>query len=97
MAYGIRTGDPRGFNKGRSSKICVASQVRQTPEKAGGPIDRNVVEITMMMKTTVRKPSTIKIDNSYFLKLSENFVTDFSCAKRYKSERKYFKKENADS
>ena len=33
MANGIRTGDPRGFNKGRSSKFCVGSRVRQTPEE----------------------------------------------------------------
>ena len=31
MANGIRTGDPRGFNKGRSSKFRVGSRVRQTP------------------------------------------------------------------
>ena len=29
MANGIRTGDPRG----RSSKFCVGSRVRQTPEE----------------------------------------------------------------
>ena len=33
MAYGIRTGDPRGFNKGRSSKFREGSRVRQTPEE----------------------------------------------------------------
>ncbi len=33
MAYGIRTGDPRGFNKGRSPKFRVGSRVRQTPEE----------------------------------------------------------------
>ena len=33
MAYGIRTGDPRGFNKGRSSKFCEGYRVRQTPEE----------------------------------------------------------------
>ena len=33
MANGIRTGDPRGFNKGRSSKICEGSRVRQSPEE----------------------------------------------------------------
>ena len=33
MANGIRTGDTRGFNKGRSSKFCEGYQVRQTPEK----------------------------------------------------------------
>ena len=33
MANGIGTGDPRGFNKGHSSKFRVDSQVRQTPEE----------------------------------------------------------------
>ena len=33
MANGIRTGDPRGFNKGRSSKFCVDYRVRQTPKE----------------------------------------------------------------
>ena len=33
MANGIRTGDPRGFNKARSSKFCEGSRVRQTPEE----------------------------------------------------------------
>ena len=33
MANGIRTGDPRGFNKGRSSKLRVGSRVRQAPEE----------------------------------------------------------------
>ena len=33
MANEIRTGDPRGFNKGRSSKFHEGSRVRQTPEE----------------------------------------------------------------
>ena len=33
MANGIRTGDPCGFNKGRSTKFHEGSQVRQTPEE----------------------------------------------------------------
>ncbi len=33
MANGIRTGDPRGVNKGRSSKFREGSRVRQTPEE----------------------------------------------------------------
>ena len=33
MVNGIRTGDPRGFNKGRSSKFCERSRVWQTPEE----------------------------------------------------------------
>ena len=36
MANGIRTGDPRGFNKGRSSKFREGSRVRQTPEEGRG-------------------------------------------------------------
>ena len=33
MANGIRTGDPGGFNKGRSSKFREGSRVRQTHEE----------------------------------------------------------------
>ena len=33
MANGIKTGNPRGFNKGRSSKFREGSQVRETPEE----------------------------------------------------------------
>ena len=33
MVNRIRTGDPRRFNKGHSSKSHIGSQVRQTPEE----------------------------------------------------------------
>ena len=33
MANGIRTGDPRGFNKERSSKFREGSRVRKAPEE----------------------------------------------------------------
>ena len=33
MANGIRTGDPRGYNKRRSSKFREGTRVRQTPEE----------------------------------------------------------------
>ena len=33
MANGIRSSDPRGFNKGRSSKFREGSRVRQIPEE----------------------------------------------------------------
>ena len=36
MANGIRTGDPRRFNKGCSSKFHKGSQVQQTPEEGRG-------------------------------------------------------------
>ena len=34
MANGIRTGDPRGFNKGRYSKFREGSRIRQTSEES---------------------------------------------------------------
>ena len=34
MADGIRIGNSRGFNKGRSLNFGVGSRVRQTPEEA---------------------------------------------------------------
>ena len=62
MANGIRSGDPHGCNKGRSSKFREGSRVRQTPEEGrGGHIGRNVEEITIKKKTIVRKPLMIKI------------------------------------
>ena len=33
MANGIRTGDRRGFNKGRTSKFREGSRVQQTPKE----------------------------------------------------------------
>ena len=33
MANGIGTGEPRGFNKRRSSKFREGSRIRQTPEE----------------------------------------------------------------
>ena len=33
MANGIRTGEPRGFDKGRGSKFRLGSRVRPTPEE----------------------------------------------------------------
>ena len=60
MANGIRTGDPVD-----SIKDVVRSSVKvpgfdKHLKKAGGHIDRNVVEITIKMKTIVRKPLMIK-------------------------------------
>ena len=67
MANGIRTGDPSGFNKGRSSKFRVGFRVRQSPEKAGRHIGRNVLEITIKMKTKVRKPLMIKMNKMFII------------------------------
>ena len=54
MAKGIRTGDPRGFNKGRSSNFRDVSDFDKHLKKA-------VVEITVKMKTIVQKPLMMKI------------------------------------
>ena len=56
MTIGIRTGDPHGYNKGRGSEFRDGSRFRSTH------IGRNVVEITISMKTIVRKPVMIKIN-----------------------------------
>ena len=61
MANGIRTGDPRGFNKGCSSKFREGSEFDKHLKKAGGHIGRNVVEITIKMKTIARKPLMLEI------------------------------------
>ena len=34
MANGIRTGDPHGFNKGRSSNFPEGCRVQRTPEES---------------------------------------------------------------
>ena len=53
MVNGIGTNNPRGFNKGRSSKFRVGSRVRETHEEGRGLIGRNVVEILYeIIKTT---------------------------------------------
>ena len=75
MANGIRTGDPVD-----SIKDVVRSSVK-VPEfdkhlkKAGGHNGRNVVEITIKIKTAVRKPLMIKIYNK---------VVRFSAIKKIK-------------
>ena len=61
MANGIRTGDPSGFNKGRSSKFREGSEFDKHLKKARGHIDRNVVEIAIKIKTIVPKSLMIKI------------------------------------
>ena len=62
MANGIRTGDPHGFNKGRGSKFREGSRVRQPPEEGQRTYQPKRCEITIKMKTIVRKPLMIKIN-----------------------------------
>ena len=67
MVNGIRT-SPHPVD---SIKDLVRSSVKvlefdEHLKKAGGHIGRNVVEITIKMKTVVRKPLMIKISNFSF-------------------------------
>ena len=56
MANGIRIGDPRGFNKGRTSMFREGSRVRQTPEKGrktyrcGNNNKDEIIEKPLMIK-----------------------------------------------
>ena len=54
MADGIKTGDPCGFKDVVRSSVKVPEFDKQ--KKAEGHIGRNVVEITINMKTIIRKP-----------------------------------------
>ena len=74
MANGIKTGDPRGFNKGCSSKFHVGSQLQQTPEEGRRTIGRNIVEITIKMKTIVQKSLMIKIIKLRLRNLDEKLL-----------------------
>ena len=61
MANGIRTGDPEDSIKDVVQSSVKVPKFDKHLKKAGGHIGRNVVEITVKMKTIVRKPLTIKI------------------------------------
>ena len=61
MANGIRTDDPRGSIKDVVRSSVKVPELDKHLKKAGGHINWNVVEITIKMKTIVRKPLMIKI------------------------------------
>ena len=69
MANGIRTGDPRDSIKDVVGSSKKFSGFDKHLKKAGGHIGRNVVEITIKMKTIVRKPLLIKINKLCFRNL----------------------------
>ena len=70
--------DPRGFNKGHSSKFLIGSRVRQTPEESRRTYRQ---KLTIKMKTIVQKSLMIKIiklrlrnlDNWWYLTFHEKF------------------------
>ena len=63
MANRIRTGDLPGYNEGRSRSSVKVLELDKHFKKAGGDIGRNFLEITIKMKTIVRKPLMTKIIN----------------------------------
>ncbi len=70
MANGIRTGDPVDSIKDVVRSSVKVPEFNKHLKKAGGHIGRNVVEITIKMKTIVRKPLMIKSQfNSYGFQL----------------------------
>ena len=75
MANGIRTGDPRGFNKGRSSKFHEGSRVQQTPEEGRRTYrPKRCEKKSIKMKTIVRKPLMIKIIKQRLIDLCMNLI-----------------------
>ena len=61
MANGMRTGDPVDSIKDIVRSSVKVPQFDKHLKKAGGHIGQNIVEITIKMKTIVRKPLMIKI------------------------------------
>ena len=62
MANGIRTGDPVDSIKDVVRSSVKVPEFDKHRKKAGGHIGRNVVEITIKIKTIVRKLLMIKIN-----------------------------------
>ena len=67
MANEIRTGEPRGFNKVRSSEFREGSRVRQTPKKGRRTIS---AETLSSNKDEDNSPKTLND------KKSSNFVSE---------------------
>ena len=61
MANGIRTGDPMDSIKDVVRSSVLVSEFNKHLKQARGHIGRNVVEITIKIKTIVRKPLIIRI------------------------------------
>ena len=72
MANGIWTGDPRGFNKGCSSKFREGSRVRQKPEEGRRTYRPKRCENNNKDEDNSPKPLLIKI-NKLCLRNLDNF------------------------
>ena len=70
MANGIRTGDHRGFSKGRSSKFRVGARVRQTPEE--GRRTYRPKRCGNNNKDEDNSPETLSDKNSHWLLINDD-------------------------
>ena len=66
MAGGVGVGDPVDSIKDVVRSSVKVPEFNKHLKRAGGHVGRNVVEITVKMKTIVRKPLMIKNDVAFF-------------------------------
>ena len=76
MANGIRTSDPPGFNKGRSSKFRVGSRVWQTPEE--GRRTYRPKRYRNNNRDEDNSPKTLNDNNIKNMLISESWLTHFN-------------------
>ena len=77
LVNGIRTGDPREFNKGVCSKFCVGSRVRQTPEESRWIYRPNRCEYNN--KDEANSPKTLNDKNHQASSQKFRQLRDFDC------------------
>ena len=68
MANGIRTGDLRGFNKGRSSKFSAGSRVRQASKEDQRTYQPKRCENSNKDKDN--SPKTLNDKNDHFVSIT---------------------------
>ena len=79
MVNGIRTSNPHGFNKGRSSKFREGSRVRQTPEE--GPRTYRPKRCANNNKDQDNNPKTLNDTNLENKTTKKNNCIDTSSGK----------------
>ena len=76
MVNGIRTSEPRGLYKGRGSKFCVGSQVRQTLEEDRRTYNNNDEDNSPKTLSDKKILSSISIhitSTEYYMNIIINF------------------------
>ena len=85
MANGIRTGEPRGLNKGRSSKFREGSRVRQTSEEGRRTYQPKRYGNTNKDEDNSPKTLNDKKSSAFFYKIyfEKNIVKNVKTFERY--------------